>query len=522
MFGCFITISKFTEKMQRLSTSPWHAVLFAIFPILSLLANNVGQVNYAVSYRSLVLSLVISVIMLLIAKWFLHDWQRAGLLVTVLNILFFSYGHVHSYLEKVEVAGVALGRHRVLAILWVGMLALSLLWILKRKDHPVLTSSLNSMAVLLLVFPLFKLTSFWYADLDVNRTKLSEVPSLADLTSSADSPDVYFFILDQYARSDVLAEYFQYDNSSFISGLHDLGFYVASCSQSNYPYTTASLAGTLNFDYVPNLGEEFKPENRSYRPMQQAIKNSRVESVFRQLGYQIIAFETGFNFTELEHADIYYQLPSNKINNFEALLLRSSAMLLPIDLGLLDQYNLTDDERKRERILFVLDQLEEIPSLPGKKFVFIHLAMPHPPFVFGPHGEPQVIQPFYENGETGYKRDDFRKGYRNQAIFISSKLLETLNKIVANSSAKPVIIIQGDHGPITIPDDKRMDILNAYLFPEPRPDFYPTLTPVNNFRLVFNQYFHGSLPLIPDKSFQVDITRPHVFDEVQNFCGASQ
>lgn len=508
--------------MQRLSTSPWHAVLFAIFPILSLLANNVGQVNYAVSYRSLVLSLVISVIMLLIAKWFLHDWQRAGLLVTVLNILFFSYGHVHSYLEKVEVAGVALGRHRVLAILWVGMLALSLLWILKRKDHPVLTSSLNSMAVLLLVFPLFKLTSFWYADLDVNRTKLSEVPSLADLTSSADSPDVYFFILDQYARSDVLAEYFQYDNSSFISGLHDLGFYVASCSQSNYPYTTASLAGTLNFDYVPNLGEEFKPENRSYRPMQQAIKNSRVESVFRQLGYQIIAFETGFNFTELEHADIYYQLPSNKINNFEALLLRSSAMLLPIDLGLLDQYNLTDDERKRERILFVLDQLEEIPSLPGKKFVFIHLAMPHPPFVFGPHGEPQVIQPFYENGETGYKRDDFRKGYRNQAIFISSKLLETLNKIVANSSAKPVIIIQGDHGPITIPDDKRMDILNAYLFPEPRPDFYPTLTPVNNFRLVFNQYFHGSLPLIPDKSFQVDITRPHVFDEVQNFCGASQ
>lgn len=508
--------------MRRLSTYPWHAVLFAIFPILSLLANNVGQVHYAVVYRSLVLSLVISLMLVLAAKWLLGDWQKAGLLVTVLNILFFSYGHVHSFLEKVEIAGVALGRHRVLAILWAVILVLAFLWILKSKDHQVLTSSLNAMAVVLLILPLFKLTSFWYSNLNANRTKLSEVPSLADLRSSPDSPDVYFFVLDQYARSDVLAEYFQYDNSDFISGLNELGFYVTPCSQSNYPYTTASLAGTLNFDYVPNLGEDFKPENKSYRPMQQAIKNSRVEETFRQLGYQIIAFETGFNFTELEDADLYYQLPSNKINNFEALLLRSSAMLLPMDLGLLDRYHLTDDERKRERILFVLDQLEEVPSLPGKKFVFVHLAMPHPPFVFGPHGETQVIQPFYENGETGYKRDDFRKGYRNQAMFISSKLLETLNKIVATSSPRPVIIIQGDHGPITIPDDKRMDILSAYLFPEPRPDFYPTLTPVNNFRLVFNQYFNGSLPLIPDKSFQVDITQPYVFDEVQNFCGASQ
>jgi hypothetical protein len=497
-------------------------VLFAIFPILSLLANNVGQVNYAVSFRSLVLSLVVSMIVLLIAKWLLRDWQKAGLLVTVLAVLFFSYGHVHSYFEKVDVAGVVLGRHRVLAILWAAILVLSSFWILKRKDHQVLTSSLNSMAVVLLIFPVFKLTSFWYSNLSANRAKLSEIPALAESTSSPDSPDVYFFVLDQYARSDVLAEYFQYDNSAFISGLAELGFYVASCGQSNYPYTTASLAGTLNFDYVTNLGKDFVPENKSYRPMQQAIKNSRVESAFRQLGYQLIAFETGFNFTELEDADIYYQLPSNKINNFETLLLRNSALLLPMDLGLLDRYSLTDDERKRDQVLFVLDQLQEIPSLPGKKFVFIHLAMPHPPFVFGPNGEPQVIQPFYENGETGYTRNDFRKGYRNQAMFISSKLLEVLNKIVANSSRTPVIIVQGDHGPITIPDEKRMDILNAYLFPEPKPSFYPTLTPVNNFRMVFNQYFNGSLPLVPDKSFQVDIARPYMFREVPNTCGASR
>jgi hypothetical protein len=508
--------------LKNISAYPWHVLLFASYPILSLLANNITQVDHVVVYRSLVLSLVISLLLLMLAKWLLRDWQKAGLLVTAVNILFFSYGHVYSFLQQMEIAGVAIGRHRVLAVLWVGLLVLLLVWIVKGREFQVLTSSLNSVVALLLVFPLYTLVSFGFSGLNINQTKLSEVPALANLKSSPDSPDVYFFILDQYARSDVLAEYFKYDNSDFINGLNELGFYVASCSQSNYPYTTASLAATLNVDYISNLGEDFNPTNKSYRPMQQAIKNSRVETAFRNLGYQIIAFETGYHFTEWEDADIFYQLSSNRINNFEALLLRSSATLLAIDLGLFDLSHLTDDERKRERILFVLDRLEEIPSLPGKKFVFVHLVVPHPPFVFGPSGEFQVIHPFYENGEAGYRREDFRRGYRNQAIFISSKLLGTINKIITNSAQTPVIIIQGDHGPITIPDEKRMNILNAYLFPGSNPDFYPTITPVNNFRLVFNHYFNGSFPLIPDRSFDVDITQPHVFDETQNTCTVSE
>jgi len=336
---------------------------------------------------------------------------------------------------------------------------------------------------------------------------------LTDLYASEDSPDVYFFVLDQYARAEVLARYFNYDNSAFINRLNQMGFYVASCSRSNYPYTTASLAGTLNFDYVSELGDEFQPQNTSFLPMEQVIKHSKVEAIFKQLGYQTIAFETGYNFTEMEDADIFYELSSQKINNFEALLLRNSATVLPSDLGMFDQFYLTDDERKRARILFVLDQLEKVPSISGKKFVFVHLVIPHPPFVFGPNGESLVIQPFYEDGETGYKRGDFREGYHNQVSFISSKLVNTLERIISNSSTTPVIIIQGDHGPITILNEERMNILSAYLFPNAKAELYPTLTPINNFRLVFNTYFNGSFPLIPDKSFRVDINHPYVFKE---------
>jgi hypothetical protein len=511
--------------LKKLFVFPWHVLLFAAFPVISLLANNTGQVNYAVAYRPLLLSVVVSAILLLAAKWVLHDWQKAGALVTVLNILFFSYGHVFSAFEDAQVAGILVGRHRVLGTLWLILLVLFFLWIIKSKDLRALTVSLNAITLFLLVFPVYTLVSFWYSNLNVRETELSKDPVLESLTTlqaAPDSPDVYFFILDQHARADVLAEYFNYDSSDFLNRLKELGFYVASCGQSNYPYTAASLAASLNFDYVPDLGDDFNPENKSFDAMHRAIKDSRVETLFRQMGYKIVTFETGYNFTELEDADIFYKLPSKTINSFEALLLRDSAMLIPSDFGLLDRFPLSDEARKREHVRFVLDELEEVPSIPGKKFVFVHLVIPHPPFVFGPNGESLVVQPYYENGEAGYRKEDFRRGYRNQVAFIDSQIAEALSKIIANSSRPPVIILQGDHGPIKIPGEKRMNILSAYFFPGAKPDFHPNLTSVNNFRLVFDTYFNADLPLLPDRSFYVDITQPYVFKEMKDPCVPSQ
>jgi hypothetical protein len=513
--GVHHQISTNGNSLRNLAKPPWHVFLFAIFPVLSLLANNTGQIDYSDSYRSFALNLGLSAILLLIAQGFLRNWEKAGALVTVLNILFFSYGHAYTYIEDAVIAGMLLGRHRVLAVLWLMLLVGSFIWIIRNRNLKSFTSGLNLVTLFLLVFPLYTVISFWFSNLSIHWTKLSENPSTTDLEASSDSPDVYFFILDQYARSDILADYFNYDNSAFLEGLEELGFYVASCGHSNYPYTTASLAATLNFNYVPELGQDFRPENPSYLPMQQAIKSSRVQAAFRQLGYQVIAFETGYGFTELESTDIFYELSSPKLNGFEALLLRSSALLLPADFGLLDRYILADDARKRERVLFVLDQLKEVPALPGKKFVFVHLVMPHPPFVFGPNGEEWIIPPYYENGEAGWKKEDFRRGYRNQAIYISTRILEVVDKIIADSPRPPLIMIQGDHGPTTIPREKRLSILSAYLFPGEKPDLYPTLTPVNNFRLVFNTYFNGSFPILPDQSFRVDINHPYVFRELK-------
>jgi hypothetical protein len=61
---------------------------------------------------------------------------------------------------------------------------------------------------------------------------------------------------------------------------------------------------------------------------------------------------------------------------------------------------------------------------------------------------------------------------------------------------------------------ERLGILNAYLLPGIDPALiYPTITPVNSFRLVVNQYFGADLPLLPDRSFYSTWDQPYRFTE---------
>jgi hypothetical protein len=97
--------------------------------------------------------------------------------------------------------------------------------------------------------------------------------------------------------------------------------------------------------------------------------------------------------------------------------------------------------------------------------------------------------------------------YGGQIVYLNSKVLEVVDQILATSDQPPVIIIQGDHGATIdyqgkgIDKTLRLGILNAYYLPGVHQDLiYPTITPVNTFRLIFNVYFNGGYELLEDKS----------------------
>lgn len=495
---------------------PWYAILFAMYPVLTLLAHNMGEVEYSVAYRVLFISVFVSGFSIFILYRVLHDWKKAGVLTVLWLFAFFFYGHVFGYIRGLEVGGTIIGRHTYFMVVWL-ILFVVISWLtLGGSWQTALAPALGTMSVVLIIFPLYQLIAYQYG---ISKTAQMVPPEISVPAQPPETPpDIYFIILDMYGRNDVLVREFGYDDGFFLQQLKDMGFYVASCSQSNYHSTEYSLSTILNVNYLNALNDRFTPENTDTTLMWHLIQNSTVEAVLRQHGYKVVAFETGYEWTEWEDADYFYTLQSIKINNFEELLLRNSFSSVFIEKGYLNEYLLTADRRKYDLSLYVLDELENIPLLPGPKFVFAHLTIPHPPFVVGPDGEFEVIPPRYENNEDYYIKDEYKIGYRNQIAFLNMRMPQVFKTILENSARPPVIILQGDHGPRFVRIEEQLDILNAYYFPEPQPELYPSITPINNFRIVFNTYFGSSLPYLPDRSYASDFDKPYDFKEIPNDC----
>jgi hypothetical protein len=480
------------------------------------LAHNLGEVEYRVAYRAILVSVLVSIFAIFILYLLLHDWKKAGILTVLLLFVFFFYGHIFRYIRGMEINGIVVGRHTYFMVIWLAFF-LGIAWfILKGAWQNVLIPLLSTVSIVLIIFPLYQLFSSQYRAWQ--RAKI--VPPIISIPvqQARSSPDIYFIILDMYGRNDLLRKEFDYDDQAFLNKLEDMGFYVASCSQSNYPSTAYSLSATLNANYLKDLSDQFIPANTDISLMWHLIQNSAVKIVLRERGYKIVAFETGYEWTEWQDADYFYALQSSKMNNFEDLLLRNSFLAVFSEKGYLNDFLLTSDQRKHDLSLYVLDKLEEVPVLPGPKFVFVHLTIPHPPFVLGPHGELKVVAQHYTGNEGYYVEDDYKIGYRNQLAFLNTRLPQVLMRILEKSAQAPIIILQGDHGPRFVAKDKQLDILDAYYFPEPHPRLYSSLTPVNNFRIIFNTYFGAAVSLLPDKSYFNGFERPYEFTEIPNDC----
>ncbi len=492
---------------------PLHPFLFAVYPILALLAINISEVDVSSGWRSLLSSIVVAGFLTLAFYAIIRDWKRAAVHSTVILILFYSYGHVYILLKGVEFNGLFLFRHRTLLPLWI-ILSVLLVWWVSRKSFRTETATnlLNLVGLFLLILPVFQLTKFLLQSRD---TQSEQNTSALNLTVPRQPPDIYYIILDGYGRSDVLKNEYSYDNSNFLNSLQDLGFYVAECSQSNYAQTQISLASSLNFNYIDALSDRFVPGSEDRTGLDAFIHHGAVRQSLEQAGYQTVAFATGFLATELRDAD-YFLSPEHsrgQLNEFEYLLMETTLARLLQD-GNRFGMQTSGSELFRERTLFALDKLDKLSYIQGPKFVFVHLVIPHPPYVFGPTGGP------VESADVGTTRtQEGASHYRDQVIYINSRMMEIVPKMINNSATPPVIVIQGDHGPTVASSPRsRMSNLNAYFLPGANQSVYPAITPVNTFRIIFNEYFGQNLELLDDVSLYSDYTDPFNFKVIQNTC----
>lgn len=496
--------------------------LLGAYCVLALFAYNLGQIIgpiYAI--RPLLFALLLALLLLVIFWLVLRDWNRSALAATLTLLLFFLYGHVYNLIRQVQIAGIVISRNRYLITLWVILLAAGL-WLIARKikTPQAWTLSLNSLSLALVGFSLIQIVFFYVHSLNVlQQAQLAGSGSVASqLHSPAGKtlPDIYYIVPEDYTRSDGLKQSYSFDNSSFLTGLQQQGFYIVNCSLSNYVFSNMSVAAALNMQYLDKLSTRFIPPNTNQDDLDPYLDNNIVRQTLKDLGYKFVSFQSGYGPTEFRDADVYLS-PQTDIQSlqlfggltpFEALLFQTTILdafynshVFPrgLENTLFSAAYLLD----RNRILYELNKLPEVAtSIPGPKFVFVHMMGPHNPFVFGPNGE--ILQrnyPFTLNDDLDAENiNDYTTGYTGEITYINKRILDDVSRILAISATPPIIIIQSDTGSTRIEKWVNTNMVAIYFPGDGKQNLYPTLSQVNTFRVVFNTYFGGHLDLLEDQT----------------------
>ena len=270
-------------------------------------------------------------------------------------------------------------------------------------------------------------------------------------------------------------------------------------------------------DYLDNFASDIIAENRSFYDLGETIKHSKVSELFSSLGYRFVTFDTDIWWLDITDSDQFisqYSSPWQKLmnlkllGNFEKYYVRTTALRVVEEFttsqqNRLGKVMLSAEKAHYDKIQFEFDQLENLPPTGSPKFVYAHLVAPHFPYVFNP------------DGSFSYTLANL-PGYTNEIEYVNQRILEVLRQIINDSKNPPVIILQGDHG---LAADVRNANLMAYYLPNGGEDgLYPTITPVNSFRLVFNKYFGAGYPLLPDVARSASYQTPYEFEIVDYPC----
>jgi len=516
---------------------PVHPVIMSIYPIIALMVFNLGEFPLKDGLRSLLISFISLLVIWLILWVILRNAEKSALISSMLLFFFFSYGHIYLLIKQFEIGGFIVGRHRFLLPIYLFLVVVVIWRIIKtKKEINQITLALNWITIILMIYPLYQITAFSLAS-SQNKLQVDALRDVTDVgggTSGQTMPDIYYIILDAYTRQDTLESLYGYDNSEFIKELKDLGFYVAECSQSNYPETYHSLLTAMNMEYEQSEWNLSGITNTGR--INSLLTDNRLRRFLTDHGYITVAFESGAWWSEFTDADIYLSyktapetlvgsLSSNLIiNDFEIQLMDTTLITALEDVEILSKNGEVSGvkyQNKRSRILYTLEELKYVHNFEGPKFIFAHIISPHRPFIFGPNGEELVPKGEVQDPQA------YGIGYTNQITFINDRILEVFKSIINDSEIPPIIVVHGDHGPSTnygVTNEQRSTIFNAYYLPNGGEDMlYPTISPVNSFRVILDYYFNAKLDLLDDVHYySSDFENPDNYIVIPNIgpvCG---
>lgn len=518
-----------------------YPILLPLFPILNFFDHNFNQLYLPELGQVIGIAIVMVIAFWAALHFIFNDKEKTGLVVALTFFSLFSYRQLSTTPSTLDFDNTILpfGIVNNISLSALTLLLLSVAtFLIKKIRLPTVffTRLLTILSFTLVLIPLFSIGMKQYVRLTHRKIQEKNL-MLVPFTKPAQKalPDIYYLVIEQYANNDSLKNYYKFDNQAFIDFLESRGFWVAKDTAANYPDTYSSLAASFTMQYHDELTKSMGKFTNDAAPFNDEIDDNKLIHFLKNLGYRYLVFDyTANNIYYNKNSDYNYvytsRNPLTTETNLNQMQLQQNfvATFLLKKLGPIIGQELRNEPNKWRISIDQMIDLSLVPQKPGPKFVYLHSLITHPPFDFGRNG--------YPLSETLYADGYFPDRYVDQLVFTNGLLQNLIDTIMHDSETPPIIILQADEGPLpkryieqgvnfdwqkaTIDEMKQKNkILNAYLLPTgDTKQLYPSISPVNSFRVVLNQYFGQHLPLLPDKTYMFSHQdRPYDYFEITGF-----
>lgn len=481
-----------------------HPFLFTLASILILYENVAIIVSPSQILRPLAWASLLLLLLILPIYRISRSWNLTGLLLTI-----FVFGFYY-WLPLFIIIGAT---SAITILIW----AIYTHFRKRKLQADQITLLLNFVSLAAVLTGIFRILSiFSNVPLQYYQTKIftNKLDPIAEATTMEFNPDIYYIILDGYAQSDILQDLYGFDNSQFLSYLSSKGFIIPAENRSNYPKTSLSIPSTLNMEYIHVIAPGLE-NSYLWWLISPLVEYSQARAILEGIGYQTVSINVDWSITNNITTDLYYQPMPIQLSEFEDFIMNLTPLALIRPLVAKVAF-IPSFESHRKLVLYNFETLSQLPSSPRSQFVFAHIISPHPPFVFDKNGNP-LTPPHYSSfklidaNDYPGTQEQYRQGYIEQVQFINAQLVNMIDTIIENSETPPIIILQADHGPGMLTDfgssentclKERFSPFAAYFLPGLDEDTIPpNITPVNLFRIIFNEYFGTDLPLLENSYY---------------------
>ena len=475
--------------------------LISLPPFINFIAKNIGQL-YFFDFLYLFLYFLIFIALTYSLAFVAFKFSKKieiNFLIGYIILVFFSYGFIFNLIDKTNFA-VFINERIFAFILWFILFLFIFIFaknLLQKKIFKKFSLfffiCLNISLLLSIFIGLSKI------ERQVPRLKQYNMQNLNNQIeyNLEIKPNIYYLVLDHYPRSDLLKEFYGYDNSSFLKEIKKNGYKVAEKSLTNVIGTDKNM--TIVFDMNTEYFKKYLKNKKSFYIGDWMRGKTTVNTIFKQIGYK--------NFVSIDST--LQGAPCNKLNlkntgfdkcitqkikltELEINFLKATPMIdllgkfVPTFFAY--QYLYLDTITSRLNELVVNNYSLDLPANESKKesyFLYIHLLMPHPPPKFDKNCK-KKIDILEINIKDKFESEIAKKSFIEDLKCINNDVLKFIKKINSVDS-NAIVVIQSDNAIPSLEFPLGFHNINFWKLP-PRCEhmFKNDISNVNTFRIIFN------------------------------------